>query len=278
MRALATALLALLLATPLPAQPLAPTPPPTVLAPAAEPLSMQEQPDIGADFLLSAVLPGAAQYRAGDGRWVPYVAVEVWGWISYVRQRRNGERLAQRYRDVAWQVARRVSAGPRRDTVFEYYEIMAKEFFPASGAFDADPDDEGIQPEQTPGTYNAFVWRLALDLYSGGRPLQPGSPQYEAALQYYGRRAIPDGFAWAWGVSRLEQQAYVRLIDESDAAYRNAKQYLGLILVNHIASTVDALVTARLRQLGAGSLRLETAPGQDAGGALRLESTLRITF
>ncbi|HSJ10857.1 MAG TPA: hypothetical protein VK928_13115 [Longimicrobiales bacterium] len=244
----------------------------------SSPAAGQDPSAIGPDFLLSALLPGAAQYRAGDGRWVPYMAVEAWSWLSFIQHQRNGQRLARRYRDVAWRVARRVSAGEvRRDTVFAYYEAMADARYPASGAFDADPDVPGVQPERSPNTFNGDIWNLAQRLYLGGRPPVPGSPGYEAALAYYQRRAIPDGFAWAWGVSTLEQRAYRNLIADSDEAYAAARQHLGLILANHITSTVDALVTARLRQLGANGMELRTTPGRDARG-LNIESSLRITF
>lgn len=255
---------------PLAAQPLAREPAPVVLRPAQE-------TEIQPDFLLSAVMPGAAQLRAGDGRWVPYAALEVWSWLSYLQHRRDGRRLAQRYRDVAWEVARRISAGERRDTAFLYYEAMADDRYPASGAFDTNPDVEGIQPEQASGTYNGHIWDLARDLYLRGGQAGPGDPDYEAAIAYYQRRAIPDSYAWAWGVSRLEQDAFRRLIGDSDEAYRTAKQYLGLILANHITSTVDALVTARLRQLGADAVEFETVPSRGAQG-LRLEHGIRITF
>jgi hypothetical protein len=281
LRAILPALLALTPGAAL-AQPVAPPGMPRPVSPASSPEAFptlaQEPTAIGPEFLLSALVPGAAQYQAGDGRWVPYLAVEAWSWLSFIQQQRNGQRLARRYRDVAWRVARRVSAGEvRRDTAFAYYEAMADARYPASGAFDADPDVDGVQPERAPGTFNGDVWNLAQRLYLGGRPPLPDSPGYEAALAYYQRRAIPDGYAWAWGVSTLEQRAYRNLISESDEAYSAARQYLGLILANHITSTVDALVTARLRQLGANGMELRTTPGRDAGG-LNLESSLRITF
>jgi hypothetical protein len=207
-------------------------------------------------FLASALLPGSAQYLMGDDRWVPYAAVEVWALISYVQQRRLARSLEARYRDVAWQVARRVSVGERRDTVFEYYEAMAH--YASSGGWLPDG-----APERQEGTFNGELWRLARALYfPGGQAAAPGSPAYEAALAYYLSRAIPPAYAWAWGGSKLEQQVFAGLIGESDAAFRSAGRYLGLILANHVTSAVEAFITLRLRQLSGENLRLETGPGR----------------
>jgi hypothetical protein len=207
-------------------------------------------------FLASAVVPGAAQFLMGDDRWVPYAAVEVWALISYVQQRRLGRSLEARYRDVAWQVARRVSVGERRDTVFEYYEAMI--YYPSSGGWMPD----GF-PEQQAGTFNGELWRLATALYfPGGRPAAPGSPDYEAAVRFYLSRAVPPGYAWAWGSAALEQQVFADLISESDAAFRSATRYVGVILANHMASAVEALITSRLRQMSGDALRLETGPSR----------------
>lgn len=222
-------------------------------------------------FLASAALPGAGQYLLGNDRWIAYGAVEVWAALSWYHQRRTARSLAERYRDVAWQVARRISTGERRDTVFEYYEAMAH--YRTSGAFDLEPNSPGVQPEVERGTYNGDLWALALGLY--GATAAPGTPGYERALDYYLDRAIPPGYAWAWG-GGLEQQVFVDLIAESDAAFRAASRYIGVILANHIASAVDALVTARLRQLGA-DVRIESGAAHDRG-AIRWEYGLRIGF
>jgi len=222
-------------------------------------------------FLASAVVPGAAQFMMGDDRWVPYAAVEVWALISYVQQRRLGRSLEARYRDVAWQVARRVSVGERRDTVFEYYEAMT--YYSSSGGWMPD----GI-PEQQAGTYNGELWRLASALYfPGGRPAAPGTPDYEAAVRFYLSRAIPPGYAWAWGAAALEQQVFADLIGESDAAFRSATRYVGVILANHMASAVEALITSRLRQMSGDALRLETGPSR-FGGSGGWDYGVRIHF
>jgi hypothetical protein len=224
----------------------------------------------GGVFLASALIPGAAQYLMGDDRWVPYIAVEAWALTSHVQQRRLARTLEARYRDVAWQVARRVSVGERRDTTFEYYEAMAK--WSSSGGWMPDGT-----PERQADTFNGELWRLARALYfPGGQPAPPGSPAYEAAVQFYLSRAIPPAFAWAWGSSELEQQVFSDLITESDAAFRSASRYLGIIVANHVTSAVEALITSRLRQLSGGALRMETRPSRNGDGGF--EYGVRIHF
>ncbi|CAN5779291.1 hypothetical protein BH23GEM10_BH23GEM10_12860 [soil metagenome] len=235
--------------------------------------------DVGFDYrvLASAVVPGSAQYLAGDDRWVPYIAVEAWGWISYLQQRQAALDAQERYRQLA-QVARRISGAVRRDTVFEYYEAMANPAWPASGAFDVEPTREGVQPERRRGTFNGDLWQLATALFiPGGGEAVPGAPGYDAALAYYIARAIPPGYAWAWGASNLEQQVFADLITESDAAFRTATRFLGLILANHVVSAVDALVTHRLRQLSGHDVRFETVPVRDPNG-MRWQHGITIRF
>jgi hypothetical protein len=234
--------------------------------------SQQEVPPVSPIFLTSAVLPGSAQWLMGQDRWVPYLATELWAVVSHVQQRRTARELERRYRDLAWQVARRPDRPElRRDSVFEYYEAMAH--YASSGGFLPNG-----APENQSGTFNGEIWRLAQALYlPGGQAAPPGSPAYEQALAYYRSRAIPPGYGWAWGASNLEQQVFADLIGESDAAFRAATRYLGLILANHITSAVDALVSARLRQLAGESVRLRSVPVPDGGG-LRLDYGVRVEF
>ena len=228
-------------------------------------------------FLASALLPGAGQYLLKRDRWVPYLAVEAWSLLRWASRSARGRDLQRDYRDVAWAVARRVSVGERRDSVFEYYEALAN--WDASGAFDADPLNGGLQPERDTTTYNGNIWALARALYApGGAEPQPGSEAEANALDYYRSHAVPDSYLWAWGASRLEQQAYRTLISDSDEAFREATFYLGVILANHVVSAIDALVTAR-GPLDDEGLRLRLRSGMlpESGGA-RWHATVQLTW
>jgi hypothetical protein len=222
--------------------------------------------DPGIAFAASAIVPGAGQFLLKADRWVPFLALEVWGWVSYADRHNDANRLARQYRDLAWVAGRRNSIGERRDSTFEYYEAMSH--FAASGLFDFDPRLSGVQPELDATTYNGEQWRLAKSIYfSGGVEYPVGSPQYTRALEYYQTRAIPASFAWAWGASNLELQTFRDLIRSSDESYRDATQILGVILVNHVVSAVDALVLARIQAARRSGLNLRVDSRMEPGWA-----------
>ncbi len=210
----------------------------------------------GAAMLASVVIPGAGQKLLGSDRWVPYVAIEAWAWITYVNHHSQGNALKQRYRDLAWAVARRVSVGERRDTTFPYYEALSKN--DASGAFDVNPNAAGIQPETDGSTFNGEVWDRARSLFFSSGTEQPvSSPQYQSALNYYQRNAIPPSYAFAWGDNALEQRVFGEIIHQSDEALRQSNHVLGIILANHMASAVDALIASRLKMMHIDQSRLK---------------------
>lgn len=205
----------------------------------------------GKAFLYSALVPGAGQRLLGQERWAPYMAMEVWAWIQFFLRRDRGATLSQRYRDLAWEVARRVSVGPRTDGDFGYYESLTR--FNSSGAVDRDPLAAGVQPETDPETFNGSLWQLAMDIFfppEAEETPSPGSPPYEQALEFYLDRSISPRLAWNWSDNSLQRSVYTDLIRESDEAFRSSTTMVGLILANHFVSAIDALVSARLRDMG----------------------------
>ncbi|HUH14237.1 MAG TPA: hypothetical protein VMK65_14080 [Longimicrobiales bacterium] len=182
----------------------------------------------------------------GEGRWVLYGALEAWAVLRYLERSGRGRELAHDYRELAREVARRISTGERPEGSFDYYEALTH--FAASGAFDHSQDQPGLQPETDPETHNGRVWELARAIYLPGGEGGPGTPAYERALEYYRTHAVGAEFAWAWGANGLEQQVYQDLIRGSDEAVRDATAMLGIILANHIVSAIDALVMARLQR------------------------------
>jgi hypothetical protein len=204
-------------------------------------------PSAASVFLTSALVPGAGQFRLGAGRWVAYAGVEAWAWINWVDARARVDELEASYRDLAWSVARRISVGRRDDREFEYYEAMSH--YNESGAFDADAAEPGVQPEETPLTFNGDLWLLAQQIFfpGGDDSIPPTDQERAAALAYYEQNAIGPQYAWSWGVNELEHEHFRSLIRRSDEAARAGTTILGVILVNHVVSAVDALITARLR-------------------------------
>jgi hypothetical protein len=178
------------------------------------------------------------------------MAGEVWAWVQYFGRRREGHDLQERYRDLAWLVARRVSSGPRVDGSFEYYESMTQ--FNSSGAYDADPKKVGVQPELNPETFNGTMWALSRRIYFLDDPADPvleDSDQYKEALRYYISRAYTPDLAWNWSNNTLQQAEFANLIRSSDENLRRSTTMVGVILANHLLSAVDALVSARLGEV-----------------------------
>ena len=53
-------------------------------------------------------------------------------------------------------------------------------------------------------------------------------------------------FRWSWKDAQLEMDAYAQKIRSSDDDFRFATTYLGAIVLNHLASAVDAFITLRV--------------------------------
>lgn len=222
--------------------------------------------------LASLVVPGAGQFLLGHDRGVAYLAAEAFAILQYLRATNLARAQGDRFRDLAFAVARQPFAPVARDTVFEYFEQMSR--FAASGAFDADPGP-GFAPEADAGTYNGSVWLLARRTYwpDPNTPPVPTSPEYQRAVQFYMERAVGPGFAWTWRNAPLERESFRQAIRRSDGAYRDAQGYLGLLLANHALSAVDALISSRLSQAVGRPARVTTRLGR-AGGKLAVRIPL----
>jgi hypothetical protein len=208
----------------------------------------------GIAFIASAILPGGGQWYLKTDRWVPFTALEAWAWVKYLQNRQRGKQLEAGYRDLAWNVARRITTSSRKDSVFTYYEEIGK--WQQSGLFDVDPLTAGIQPEHDSTTFNGSQWQRARSLFLKGVPATPGSAEYEKALAYYRANAIPEPYLWSWGSNRLEHAEFKETISESDARFRAATRMMGVILANHVVSAVDALVLARVKMLDEHRIRI----------------------
>jgi hypothetical protein len=195
----------------------------------------------------SLVVPGTGQLLTGRDRGMVYLAGEAYILSRFLRLTHDGRRGADRYRDLAFAVARRGFTSSRRDTVFEYYEVMER--FEASGEFNRNPDPTGrIIPESDPATFNGSIWLLARRTYwpDPNNPPPPGSGPDFAALTFYKNHAVGPDFRWSWRDASFEQQEYRATIRSSDDAFRSAQNQLGLLLANHLVSAVDALISSRL--------------------------------
>jgi hypothetical protein len=220
--------------------------------------------------IASLVIPGTGQLLGGRERGAVYLAAELYLVARVLQLSREANREADRYRDLAYVVARRAFTAQRRDTVFEYYETMER--FARSGAYDSDAG-AGFTPEPDPTTYNGSVWLLARRTYwaDPNLPPDPTSPEYQRALQFYQQRAVGPDYQWSWHGASLEHDVFRQSIRRSDAAYRRTQNQIGLLLANHVLSAVDALIAARLTALSGRRAELRTTLGPRAA---RVEVTL----
>ena len=202
----------------------------------------------GEAFVNSLVVPGLAQYRQGQRRWIAYAGAEILSAALYLGARSDALGLRDDYRAFAWLAARAgYGTGPRRDGDFAYYERLTR--WRTSGRWDADPALEGLQPESDPSTYNGSVWALATDIYNPGGAAPPGSPAYARALDHYRKNGYGPLFLWTWREGSGDQRRFAGLISSSDDRFRDARLALGVLVANHIFSALDGFITARLRAL-----------------------------
>jgi hypothetical protein len=188
----------------------------------------------------------------GQDRAIAYFAAEGYGWLRFAVDLREAHRQRRAYREIAATVARALFEGGKPTGSFEYYERM--EHFVESGVFDVSVD-VGTQPETDTETFNGALWLRARQTFWEDPEVPPSADTepYLAAVDYYEERAIRPEFRWSWRDAQLEQDLFRRTIDRSNDAYRRSLQDLGVILANHVLSTVDAYVTLRIRRMGAAS-------------------------
>src|SRR6266566_2608513 len=82
--------------------------------------------------LASLLVPGTGQLLAHQDRGAVYLAAEVYLVSRFVQLDREAVREADRFRDLAFDIARRPYLPTQRDTIFEYYEQMER--FTRAGA------------------------------------------------------------------------------------------------------------------------------------------------
>jgi len=193
----------------------------------------------------SLLVPGSGQILADQERAAIYVGTEAYALTRFIQLDLASHRDAARFRDLAYQVARRAFAPARGDTVFEYFETMQR--FIESGQFDRDPGP-AFAPEIDTTTYNGSVWLTARRTYwrDPNAPPDPKSLEYARAVRFYDAHAVGPGYLWSWRNSEQELSVFRETIRKSDNAFRDAQDQLGILLANHLVSFVDALVSSRL--------------------------------
>lgn len=201
--------------------------------------------------LASLVVPGSGQLLEGHDRGLVYLATEVWFLARALALSQQGRRERARLQNIALDVARRGFTTTGATGSWDYYEAMSE--WVESGAYNTSTTG-GFQPETDTLTYNGAMWLLARRNYWVNPDSMPPdtSAAYLAAVKFYEQRAFGAQFRWSWRNARLELDEYRNAIYQSNQGYQEATNYLGALVVNHLASVVDAFITARL---GRGAAR-----------------------
>jgi len=185
-------------------------------------------------------------------RALPYLAVEAFAWTAYVKASRDYRKRRDGYRDLASRVARAPFATVRPNGDFEYYERMTH--YLEAGRYDLVAGG-GLEPETDSDTYNGSVWLLARRTYWADPETVPDttSGEWQRAISFYRSRAYDQSYRWSWTSAPVERAMFIDLIHESNDANRRALQNMGVIIANHVLSTVDAFITVRLQRQEYGS-------------------------
>ncbi len=195
----------------------------------------------------SAILPGAGQALLHQQRFVAYLAVEGFVWLQYLKDLRDWRQQRTAYRDLAAQVARSPFTASPPVGNWAYYESM--EHFLESGVYSVTGSTTNVEPESDESTYNGSQWLLARRLYWPNPSVPPPtqSAAYQQSLAFYESRAVRPEYRWSWRNAQLEQDLYRRSINKANDAVRRATSDLGVMLANHVLSSVDAFAALRLR-------------------------------
>lgn len=209
--------------------------------------------------IASAILPGLGQVRLKKDRFVGYLAAEAFLILQYAKNNKEGNDNTIEYRAIARDIARRNFPGTHPDTVWQYYEKVAK--FLESGSFSLATSGGPTVPEIDPATYNGEQWILARQTF--GIPLDlpdaRGNSSYPEALALYESRAIPQAYGWSWRNAQLEKDVFTKTIGRSNDAYRRANNALVALIANHLLSAVDAFASVRLIQAAGGEMRVSAS-------------------
>ena len=193
----------------------------------------------------SLVVPGSGQLMAGQDRGLAYLGIEAYLIVTIIHTNQIATSERDRYRQLAFDVARRSFSPAQQDTAWEYYETMEK--YLTSGAFNLS-SGPALVPETNPTTYNGSVWLLARETYwaDPNTPPPPTSLEYQEALAFYRAHAVGPGYLWSWTNASAQLGEYRTAIKQSDDAYRTVQGQVGLLLANHLVSAVDALISSQL--------------------------------
>jgi hypothetical protein len=191
-------------------------------------------------FLLSAVLPGAGEFYAGaTKRAIGFFSVEALALGLYFSWKGKGDDIEQEFRDVAaeswdpvayleWRTSTRASRFSSITHALPCSSFVAEGGVP--GSLRGCSGRETQQYYELIGKYNQYIagWDDVVRTDSNS-PVQPTDIDSVESF------------------SSQKRLAYEVRRDDSNGYLKRASNILGLILVNHALSAIDAARAARLR-------------------------------
>ena len=189
-------------------------------------------------FLLSAAVPGAGEIYAGAWkRAIVFFSMEaaIWGGFAYFDTR--GEDTKSEYKDLAVQEAGATNSGSNK-----YFEDIYNHEW--SGGYY--PDEPWLNDGEE-GSYNNKIWDILyeqwLQPYKNGRDSVATIEDTLNCLADYQDMAYDSTYAWNWaGTGRWS--TYRSKHDRANELLKKATFTLGLVLVNHVVSCIDATKAA----------------------------------
>lgn len=227
-------------------------------------IKMQTQDEADEDFsrksafkavLLSAVIPGAGEFYA-ESYWksVLFAAIEIAAWSGYITYENRGDskdKEMRRFGDVNWSEQRYWS---------RVYDLAVQNGDLQPGAIPIDADKIIIKDNN----YDQYIETLRVQESRGGYerfthtlPNTKTQQYYEMIYKYLGQFGSGwveldqyGGWTYYDGGANLNNltpnvSRYRNLRDKSNDFYRTATNMATIVLLNHLASAIDAAFTVR---------------------------------
>ena len=195
-------------------------------------------------FLLSLAVPGLGQlYYGSKIKPVLFVGAEAAGWILRANYSDEGDRLTEEFEAfnrAHW------SEGDYRDYLVLAYDTSDEDAITAKEISHHLPDTRTQQYYEMTGKYNQFAWGWddavldgnTLDDYRQTDTIQPITS--DPVTPFSARRI-----------------AYEDMRGEANNKHRNADRMLAALLVNHVASAIEAFISTKRHNSKAGGGREE---------------------
>jgi len=218
----------------------------------ADPLSSALPKSPGKAFLFSAAVPGTGEFYSGAKRGVLFVAAEIAFWTAYIVLHGRGEELKDDYLEFCDEHIVFEEDSPASSTkswTLEDYEHATQ----SDNWHYVYTEDNGRAIERVGKFYWADLPEDMID-QPGDKPLSESQSQFRT--EAFGKR------------------------ESTNDKFKQAKMFLGLVVLNHIISAVDGKIAATIynNRISETSARISFHPTLSPSGHLGARLTLYRRF